>query len=278
MVVSHQRVSLLPTFCAPPLYTTNECIKSVPDLKKPQYIADRIVDSILAQKLAPGARLGEQQLADLFGVSRTIVREAMARLAARGMVEVTSRRGWFVVQPSPEDAREAFAARQVIETGLLQSLGSQLNRAALKRLKQHLAQEQAALHGADAGKRSFLLGDFHVCLAECAGNNTLADILRDLTARTTLIATLYQSNHEAAVSCAEHALIVAALEEGDNDKAIRLMREHIESVASHLSPSGPTDPLASLRAALSPVDAPVAQALHTTAAAKRVPRKPASTH
>ena len=62
------------------------------DLTKPEHIADRIVDAILAQKLAPGARLGEQQLADLFSVSRTIVREALSRLAARGMVEVNSRR------------------------------------------------------------------------------------------------------------------------------------------------------------------------------------------
>jgi DNA-binding GntR family transcriptional regulator len=184
------------------LYTTKECIKLVPmtDPNKSQQMADRIVDAILAQKLAPGARLGEQQLADLFGVSRTIVREALARLAARGMVEVNPRRGWFVVQPSPEAAREAFAARQVIETGLLQALPRALDGAAIKRLKQHVAEEKTAIAAADAGHRSFLLGDFHVCLAECAGNSALADILRDLTARTTLIATLYQSNHEAAVS------------------------------------------------------------------------------
>lgn len=242
---------------------------------KPQQIADRIVDAILAQKLAPGARLGEQQLADLFGVSRTIVREALARLAARGMVEVNSRRGWFVVQPSPHDAREAFAARQVIETGLLQSLPGQLERGALKRLKQHLAREKAAVAAADAGERSFLLGDFHVCLAECAGNSALADILRDLTARTTLIATLYQSTHEAAVSCQEHAGIVGALERGDNERATALMREHIGNVAAHLSPPVSPDPLAPLRAALAPIGrhggAP-AQRLHTSAADKAAPR------
>ena len=246
------------------------------DSTKPQHIADRIVDAILAQKLAPGARLGEQQLADLFGVSRTIVREALARLAARGMVEVNSRRGWFVVQPSRDDARETFAARQVIETGLLQSLPSPLDRTAVKRLKQHLAQEKAAVAAADAGERSFLLGDFHVCLAECVGNSTLADILRDLTARTTLIATLYQSNHEAAASCREHAGIVAALERGDNTQAIALMRRHIENVAAHLSPHAAADPLAPLRAALAPVGRPTeppAQALHTTKRTQRAPGK-----
>jgi DNA-binding GntR family transcriptional regulator len=229
------------------------------DGARPGRIADRIVDAILARKLAPGQRLGEQQLADLFGCSRTLVREALARLAARGMVEVNARRGWFVVQPTPEHAREAFAAREVIETGLLQSLPAQgLKPAAIKRLKQHVAQERAAIartdSGADAGERSWLLGDFHVCLAECAGNSLLAEILKDLTARTTLIATLYQSTHEARQSCREHAQIVAALEAGDHEAAVDHMRAHLRSVTEHLGADAVQgDPLAQLREALTPV-------------------------
>jgi len=221
------------------------------DTPRPEQIAERIVDAILAGKLAPGARLGEQPLADLFEVSRTIVREALARLAARGMVEVNSRRGWFVVQPSREAAREAFGARQAIETGLLRSLPARLDPAAIKRLKRHLAQERAAIAGRDAGERSFMLGDFHVCLAECAGNRLLAEILRDLTARTTLIATLYQSTHEAAESSADHATIVQALEAGNTELAVRRMRAHLDSVARHLGPEAVADdPLATLRTAL----------------------------
>jgi len=226
-------------------------IRNTPETPRPEQIAERIVDAILAGKLAPGARLGEQPLADLFEVSRTIVREALTRLAARGMVEVNSRRGWFVVQPSREAAREAFAARQAIETGLLRTLPARLDAATIKRLKRHLAQERAAIAGTDAGERSFMLGDFHVCLAECAGNRLLADILRDLTARTTLIATLYQSTHEAAESCAEHAAIVQALESGKTELAVQRMRAHIDSVARHLGPEAMADdPLAALRSAL----------------------------
>ncbi len=220
---------------------------------RPDQIADRIVDAILAGRLAPGQRLGEQALADLFGVSRTLVREAMARLSARGMVEVNARRGWFVVQPSLDEAREAFGARLALETGLLHGLTGPLSAAALARLKTHIADEQAAIRAGDAGERSWLLGDFHVCLAECAGNSLLADILKDLTARTTLIATLYQSTHNAGESCAEHAQIVAALEAGDLPLAIAQLRAHIGSVAEHLGrQTDADDPLASLRAALSP--------------------------
>jgi DNA-binding GntR family transcriptional regulator len=226
------------------------------DSSRPDAIADRIVDAILAGRLAPGQRLGEQALADLFGVSRTLVREAMARLSARGMVEVNARRGWFVVQPSIEEAREAFGARLALETGLLHGLAGPLPKDAIHRLKDHVAREQAAIRAADAGERSWLLGDFHVCLAECAGNSLLADILKDLTARTTLIATLYQSTHAAGESCAEHAQIVAALEIGDLPLAIQRLRAHIGSVAEHLGQDATAeDPLASLRAALSPLRA-----------------------
>ena len=118
-----------------------------------------------------------------------------------------------------------------LETGLLHGLSGPLPPAAIHQLKDHVAREQAAIRAADAGERSWLLGDFHVCLAECAGNSLLADILKDLTARTTLIATLYQSTHAAGASCAEHAEIVAALEAGDNQAqagqdAVQLMTVH----------------------------------------------------
>jgi hypothetical protein len=100
------------------------------------------------------------------------------------------------------------------------------------------------------GLRSFLLGDFHVCLAECLGNSLLADTLRDFTARTTLIAMLYQSTHDAAQSCEDHVQIVQALEKGDLAKAEKLMQAHIGSVQAALKcrPRGDSDPLRSCAA------------------------------
>ena len=80
----------------------------------PTSIAERVVEAILAQKLSPGERLGEQELADNFAVSRTVVREALMQLQARGFVQVQPRRGWYVVQPSADEARDAFAALRII--------------------------------------------------------------------------------------------------------------------------------------------------------------------
>ncbi|KQM75647.1 GntR family transcriptional regulator [Xylophilus sp. Leaf220] len=217
-------------------------------------ISTRIIEAVMAQKLAPGTRLGEQQLAILFNCSRTIVREALTRLATRGIVTVTARRGWFVVEPSEAEAREAFAARRVIELGLIRQMPP-LGKHALKQLKLHLQREKAAVRGSDVGARSFLLGDFHVCLAECLGNHLLADTLRDFTARTTLIAMLYQSSHDAAQSCEDHVRIVAALEAGDTALAERLMSDHIGTVqdALRLQPAAEVDALSQLRDALAPM-------------------------
>lgn len=235
-----------------PRHTPMPLTLDAPLVRSPDAIADLIVDAILAGRIGAGQRLGEQQLADLFGVSRTLVREALSRLSARGMVTVSARRGWSVVQPSMDEAREAFGARVAIETGLVQSLSEPLPAAQVRRLKEHVAQERSAISAGDAGRRSYLLGEFHVCLAECIGNTLLADILKDLTARTTLIASLYQSTHDATRSCTDHARIVGALEAGHIAQAVELVRAHIHDVADTLGPSSVEDPAARLRAALMP--------------------------
>lgn len=226
-------------------------------------ISQRIVEAVLAQRLAPGARLGEQQLAMLFDCSRTIVREALTRLAARGIVTVSARRGWFLIAPTPDEVREAFEARRVIELGLIRGQG-RLDEAAVARLNEHLQQEQAALRGDDVGTRSFLLGDFHVCLAECLGNSLLADTLRDFTARTTLIAMRYQSSHDAALSCQEHVGIVAALAAGDAERAEALMAAHLASVQAALRLPAEDDPLERLREALAPLPVPANEPVDST--------------
>lgn len=197
-------------------------------------ITQRVVESILAQRLRPGERLGEQELADVFNVSRTMVREALMQLQARGFVEVRTRKGWYVVEPSVEQARDAFAARRAVEGGMLRQIEGRPLQSVIRQLRKHVTEEQRAIEGADAAARAFVLADFHVCLAESLGHRVLADMLRDLTARTTLAATLYQSRHDASESCADHARIVAALEAGDTQLAESLMLAHIGNVESAL--------------------------------------------
>ena len=226
--------------------------------KSSAQIAERITEAMLARKLAPGTRLGEQQLAELFGVSRTQIREALTRLVTRGIVTVSARRGWYVIEPTLEDARDAFEARRVLELGLLRH-ARPISGDAIRTLRQHVEREQASLDGEDVANRSFLLGDFHVCLCESFGNTLLADTLRDLTTRTTLTAMQFQSSHHAKQSCAEHVGIVAALENGDLAQAEQLMHEHLCNVEAGLNHSVRSDPLSLLQKALAPLNDSAAQ-------------------
>ena len=206
-------------------------------MSKLSKIADRVVQAILARQLRPGERLGEKDLAEMMGVSRTLVREALMQLQARGFVDVKPRSGWYVVEPSFEDARETYAARRIVESGMLRDAGMPLQTAVVRRLRQHVAAERDAIAKADAATRSVHLADFHVCLAQCLGNRFLAAVMVDLSARTTLASALYQSQTQAQDSNDDHAAIVAALAEGNNAKAEKLMRAHIDTLAARLDES-----------------------------------------
>jgi DNA-binding GntR family transcriptional regulator len=208
-----------------------------------------IVEAILSGRIRAGTRLGEQALATLFDVSRTSVREALIQLEARGIVQVSPRRGWFVVEPSLEEAQEVFQARSAIEMGILRTIRA-VDPAVIQALRDHIRAERAAIASDDVGLRSYLLGDFHICMVEAVGNRVLAEILRDLTARTVLISALYQSTHDASESCDEHEQITDLIAEGRLDDAAELMAHHIGNVEAGLTKRIDHDPLLDLRHAL----------------------------
>jgi DNA-binding GntR family transcriptional regulator len=87
-------------------------------------------------------------------------------------------------------------------------------------------------------------------MVECLNNRILADILRDLTARTILIAALSQTAQDATVACDEHAQITDLLADGQNARAARLLVSHIDHVEAGLTRQVPNDPLTDLRLAL----------------------------
>lgn len=217
-------------------------------------ISSRIIEAALSRKLEPNARLGEQDIASLFGCSRTIVREAMVELAVRGIVVVSPRKGWFLPEVDVAKARELYEAREVIETGLLRNLarhGRVLEAEPLDRLREHLSQQKEAIEGDDVSRRSYLLGDFHVCLAECLGSSILAEKLRDLTVLTTLFTMRHQTPGDARMSYAEHVAVIDALANNDIAAAERLMCEHLGTWETKVHLIDQIDPLEGLRRALS---------------------------
>jgi len=212
-------------------------------------IEEAIVSGILSARIRPGTRLSENQLAGLFGVSRTLVREAMMRLETRGIVHVSPKRGWFVVEPSAEDAMMVYQARRVIESGLLRAMRP-LTEGGRKVLAAHLLEEKAAMAAGDRQRLTCLMGDFHIRIAELCGNTVLIEILRDLTARTVLISMLYQSDFHAAQSHQGHCRIFEAMVQGDFTRAAELSVEHFDDVETGLDLTMRPDALSELRISL----------------------------
>ncbi|MCT9809874.1 GntR family transcriptional regulator [Acidovorax sp. Be4] len=198
-------------------------------------IADALTRAIVEHKLRPGTKLAEQKLADHFGVSRTLVRQALFQLTQNRLVTLEPARGAFVSTPSVQEARQVFAVRRMLETEMTRAFVAGVTPAKIKALRTHVAAEKAAMVRADAGQRTELLGDFHVRMAELMGNEVLAQLLGDLISRCSLIMLMYQSAMAAEHSHEEHARIVDALAAKDADLAVRLMQEHLQHVEEALS-------------------------------------------
>lgn len=199
-----------------------------------QQIVDTITTAIVERRLMPGTKLAEQAVADLFGVSRTLVREALNRLSRDRLVTLEPARGAFVARPSVDEARQVFEARRLLETGMVRELCASARAEDLEALRAHLHAEADAVLRHDVAGRTRLLGHFHVLLAQRLDNAVLAELLADLLSRCSLIALMYQSADAAGHSQDEHVLIVDAIERRDAEAASRLMAEHLGNVVGNL--------------------------------------------
>lgn len=197
-------------------------------------IAESITAAIVERRLMPGTKLAEQKIADIFKVSRTIVRQALHQLSRDKLVTLEQARGARVAQPSVEEARQVFEVRHMLEAAMIKRAAGQLTPAQISELRVHLRDEQAAVQRTDVPGRTQLLADFHVLLARMLGNDALADILRELVSRSSLISLMYQSAHSAEHSFAEHVAIVDALEKRDARAAVKLMESHLHNVERNL--------------------------------------------
>jgi DNA-binding GntR family transcriptional regulator len=199
-----------------------------------QRIVDSITAAIVERRLMPGTKLVEQQIADIFGVSRTLVRQALNQLSRDRLVTLEPARGAFVAKPSVQEARQVFEVRAMLEAAMVRQLCAVVTDAQIAELRQHVRAEAAAVARTDVSGRTRLLADFHVVLARMLGNQVLAELLEDLLTRSSLIALMYQSSHSAEHSQEEHVAIVDALERRDARAAVRLLESHLGNVERNL--------------------------------------------
>ncbi len=221
-----------------------------PERNMTQRIVESITAAIVERRILPGTKLGEQRLADIFDVSRTIVRQALNQLSRDRIVTLQPSRGAFVASPNVDEARQVFEARQLIESAMARRLAREITREQIAELRSHLRAERAAI--ADVPGRTRLLADFHLVMARMLGNDVLTAVLSDLLSRSSLIALLYQSSLSAEESHREHVAIVDALERGDVRAVVRLADDHLKNVEKNLRLDPRAPDLAQILASTSP--------------------------
>ena len=198
-------------------------------------IYERIYIAILEHRLYPGTKLGEDRLAKIFNVSRARIREVLSRLAHEQVVELYPQRGAFVAKPTPQQAMDVFEARRLIEPAILQRLISNLTPDKIARLRQHQELELNARRRDDRRAVVRLSGEFHVLLAELAGNGALSRCLREMSTLTCLIIFLYDSPISMSCRADEHSEIIDAIAKRDAVRAEKLMLDHLNHIESSLS-------------------------------------------
>ena len=109
---------------------------------RPDEVAEIVLRAILEKRLWPGSKLSEQTLADLFGVSRAVVRQAIIRLADDGLVVVERNRGGFVSRPGYREATETYDAITMLEQGVIAQLAGRMDARGWEELRRQVRAQQ----------------------------------------------------------------------------------------------------------------------------------------
>ncbi len=195
--------------------------------------ADRIRDAIIRGELPLGSKVSEQKLADMLQVSRSPVREALALLQIEGLIRVLPKRGSFVFTPDEKAVGDLCDHRAVLEAACL-AFAIDRNPIALEGgLRQGIDQMQRAIAKGDS--LAYSAGDmrFHRAIVDCSENRSIARVygttLGPLMALRTQLFTAMNAHLDR--SMAEHAALLAAVEQRDVTGAQRIIKEHVRHLA-----------------------------------------------
>lgn len=206
--------------------------------------------AIHEHRLPPGTKLGEDELGDAYGISRTIVRAALLALSHRRLVELRRNRGAFVAQPSIREAREVFEARALLEPRTAHSAALRMTDKNLALLQANIHDEHAALDAGENGRALFLSGQFHVEIARIADQSTIETFISELISRSSLIIALYWRRRAALCETQAHHALLDAFSKKDAATAEDLMKSHLLDLVASLDLHNVQQPPKSLREAL----------------------------
>lgn len=199
----------------------------------------RAVDRVYARLRAdilegvhpPGARLGEAELAEATGSSRTPVREALRRLEVEGLVEVLPHRGARVPDWTPEDLEEIYDLRMLLESAAARRAATRVTIADADRMDELCRLMEAAVEpgaGQDLDRVAELNAEFHDIVRAAAASGRLVSMLNAVVQLPLVMRTFHRySPADLARSSAHHRELAAALRARDGTWAESVMRAHV---------------------------------------------------
>lgn len=184
-------------------------------------------EAILQGLLPPGARLGEEELGALLGVSRTPIREALFRLETEHLAVRIQRRGLEVRRITPQEIREVYEVRHNLSTLAMQLAAPRLTTADIARLRWINDQLGEAYASGDVRAAIALGDDFHNLLINASGNTVLLQILEQLRVRIRRFPGFtYQQPGRSDEIIREHLAMIEALATGNHALAVDLTSAH----------------------------------------------------
>lgn len=217
--------------------STHDQDTPTPPATATERVCDALCTDILERRLAPGTRLREEELATRFAVSRTLIRQALHRLAQDQVIELNHNRGAQVPAPTRADAAHVFDARRVVECEVARRLAGRLQPDQLARLEALVEAEARAQAQGDRSAAIRLSGEFHRTLARMCGNPVFVRLLEGLLPTTSLLMALYQPEGAPACVAHRHVELIAALG-GRGPAAATEMRRHLQEIEQSLQAPG----------------------------------------
>lgn len=213
-------------------------------------IAQRLTEAVHEHRVLPGMKLSEDEVGDVFGAGRTVVRQALRALAHDGLLTIERNRGAFVTRPSIKEAREVFEARALLEPRIAHTAATRMTRPDIEILEAHIANEHAALDAGNSGLALKLSGEFHLEIARIADQVTIEAFIRQLVARSSLVIALYWRRRTAICESHAHHALLDAMRRRDGATAEDLMKGHLLDLLSQLDLRAQPEKSQSLRDAL----------------------------
>lgn len=194
-------------------------------------IYESLREMIASGALVTGSRIDERAISELLGVSRTPLREAIAKLAKEGLIEHRPYRGNFVRAFSPKQVNDLYETRMVLEGLAARRAVANLTDDGLAELTATLDDIRDALARGDMAAFSVADARFHATIARLSGNETVIESLERLRAQVQVVRLAANRDPDLVERTArERPEILAALRDRDADRAARLMEEHIDGV------------------------------------------------